>query len=60
MKVLKCRDIKAVDIEDVIAEIYKNHYDFAEYVANKHNWSIGDTIEAIATHIVYNDEDYIA
>lgn len=59
MKTLKTNQIEATEIGEAIEEIEKNHNEFAQYVAQKNNWAIGDAIEVIATHIVINDEDYV-
>jgi hypothetical protein len=58
MKILKSCQIESTEIAGAIKEIEEKHFKFAQYVAEKNNWAIGDAIEAIATIIVMNDEDY--
>ncbi len=55
---LKANEIKSTDIRGAIKEIELKHSAFAAEVARKRGWAIGDAIEAIATHIIYNDTDY--
>lgn len=59
MQTLKSSQIEATEIREAMKEIEENHGEFAQYVAQKNNWAIGDAIEAIATRIVMNDEDYV-
>lgn len=59
MNTLKSNQIKSEAIPEAIKEIEENYFEFAQAVAIKNEWAIGDAIEAIATHIVINDEDYI-
>ena len=56
--VLKASDIKSDDIRGAMREIESKYKNFAEEVARKKGWAIGDAIEAIASFIIYNDEDY--
>jgi ClpP class serine protease len=60
MKTLKSNQIEATEIREAMKEIEEKHNEFAQYVAQKNNWAIGDAIEAIATYIVVNDDDYVA
>ena len=55
---LKASDIKSNDIRGAMREIESKYKSFAEEVARKKGWAIGDAIEAIASFIVYKDEDY--
>lgn len=58
--IIKASEIKSETISDAIEEIASDYgmRNRIEAISNCYNWSIGDTIEAVATYIVYNDEDY--
>lgn len=55
---LKASDIKSDDIRGAMREIESKYKSFAEEVARKKGWAIGDAIEAVASFIVYEDKDY--
>lgn len=56
---LKTNDIEATTIDGAAKEIEENHMSFVEQYMQKNNIAIGDALEAIATHIVMTDTDFI-
>jgi len=61
MIIIKKSEIKSEDIRGTIREIEqnKNLFSLAKKIADKKRRGVYDMIEAIATHIVMLDEDYI-
>jgi hypothetical protein len=52
-------DITAETVPAAIAEIERDYSDIAKKIATACGVAIADLIEAIATHVVYTDTDYI-
>ncbi len=59
MKTLKPSQIESETIGNAIDEITNNHSEFLNAVTQKTGWAIFDAAEAIATHIIMIDEDYV-
>ncbi len=59
MLVIKATDIKSTELKDIIEELEAEHLETCEAIAQTYNKATFDIIEAIATHIYYNDTDYI-
>lgn len=55
---IKTDDIDAVTIEDAQDEICAKYADDIEWLSGVLNIAGGDLVEAIATHIVMEDEDW--
>ena len=58
---IKTSEIKSDSIENIMEEIAsdENLMEKARIIADDCNWGIADAIEAIASHISINDEDYV-
>ena len=58
---IKASEIKSEEICDAMSEIASDEdlRNKISIIANYYNWAIGDTIEAVASHIVTTDTDYI-
>lgn len=61
--IIKSSEIEATEVSQAIKELaHNNDFDLdnrIRKIAQIKNWSKGDTIEAIASHIVYTDEDFV-
>lgn len=58
---ISTNDIASLTIKGAIAEIEDSEdmLNTARAIAERKNIAIGDMIEAIASHIVYDDTDYV-
>lgn len=48
-----------ITVEDAIYELCTEHIHLVEAVANIMGWGMGDAAEAIASHIVTTDMDFV-
>ncbi len=60
--IIKSSEIKSDHVSDAISEMITDESlkERVRKISDLYNWSIGDTLGAIASHIVYTDEDYVA
>lgn len=56
--VIKTNEIEATTIIKAMTEISIKYPNEVKQIASLKNWALGDTLEAIATHIIYTDTDY--
>jgi hypothetical protein len=59
--IIKSNEIKSNEIEAAMKEIASDPklFEKALRIADNRSWGVADAIEAIASHIVINDEDYV-
>lgn len=59
--IISTKEIKSETIEHAMEEITTDEtlFEKAKIISESTNWGLADTIEAIATHIIINDTDYV-